>query len=156
MAKSTAKFEMQEPSPPAVVNDNPGSGWSFLYEGPIKPIDNRNCELCNAASMKKCGKDDQRHGQNKPNHCSSCQAARVGHCHNHCGIDLAMAMHTQLHKLSESEVKSFEQVKLMIIGYLMTLPNGGEGKSIYAKVNNDQERPNWPLFALLNIQISVW
>ena len=78
------------PPPPEVIL------WSFHYDGPIAATDDRFCDLCSAVVSKRCGKDASRHGSNQAG-CSSCDAAKLGRCHNHCGLEAALAGHTDIH-----------------------------------------------------------
>src|ERR1700745_2379622 len=63
--------------------------WAFTYDGPIAAQDSRACDLCNAASLKKCNKSGAQHGPN-PESCATCHCAQIGYCPNHCGIEYAL------------------------------------------------------------------
>ena len=148
--QSIKPIKSEEMANPRISN---GTGWSFNYEGPVNKIDNRNCVMCNAVASKECGKTEIQHGTNGKTNCSSCQAARHGHCHNHCGILVALEEYTNTHELNEKEKVSFEIYKKTVQQYLSSMPDGKYRIELKASV--DQERKDWPLFAQIKIQIDV-
>jgi hypothetical protein len=102
------------PGPPPVVE------WSFLYEGPIEKFDDRNCIMCNAVAMKACGKADQLHGNaDGKAACPSCDAAKLGHCHNHCGLSTALAKHADRHVIDERLMPGFKQASQAVLDALV-------------------------------------
>jgi hypothetical protein len=105
--------------------------------------------MCNAVSMKKCGKDPGRHGSNFAS-CSSCHAAKIGYCHNHCGVAKAIGEHTKAHDIDPKLAKPFELVGAAISAYAASLPK--DVKNVYVKAIADQDQPNAP-FAKVRLEI---
>lgn len=156
---------MTNPSTVVPVAPEP-KAWAFNYDGPIHPVDDRNCELCNAAAMKKCPKlgDVTRHGSPTAadpepwlKHCSSCHAARMGYCHNHCGISVALQKHTMTitgagHTIHAEQNDGWQAAQAHILGLATNQP--ADVKNIRVRAHADQDQPEMP-FARVNIEITA-
>jgi hypothetical protein len=124
--------------------------WSFTYDGPVEAEDSRLCELCNAASSKVCGKASLQHGPT-PDSCASCDAAKHGHCANHCGLAAALSKHEELHKVESQE--TFDLVSGAVVQYVEALPS--DVKRIYVKAYGFKDLPD-SHYASLRLEIEVF
>jgi hypothetical protein len=132
--------------------------WSFIYDGPVQPVDDRHCKLCNAAAMKSCP-NLAVHGQAEgARACATCLAARIGHCPNHCGVVRQLEEHFETHdgivhhETDEDHAASFDVAKTAILSYIGGLPK--DIKTIYVQASADQDQPDAP-FATLRLQVTV-
>src|SRR5208282_3143472 len=159
---------MNNPSTTPVPEAPEPKAWAFHYDGPIQPADDRNCELCNAAAMKKCGKlgDIVRHGAETPQsgpepwlkHCSSCHAARMGYCYLHCGVDTALQKHTVSvtgagHVIHSEQAEGWSAAQ----AHIMTLAAGKAAKgvkTIRVRAHADQDQPEMP-FARVVVSVTA-
>ena len=142
------------PAAPTPVEPEPPEpkAWAFHYDGPIKPTDDRSCEMCNAASTKKCVKDSVRHGAT-PHACTTCFAARTGVCHHHYGIGQALLEHTAAmgHVIHTEHVPSWEDAKRFILARAAGLEKDGATK-VRVRAHANQDQPDAP-FSAVHIEI---
>jgi hypothetical protein len=124
--------------------------WAFTYDGPILATDDRGCDHCNAASMKKCPKGPTQHGPH-PAGCSTCYAARVGYCPNHCGIQRALGEHGNDHAIHDDHLSAFDVATKVIIDYAKGVKDGAR---VTVKAHAHQDQPDAP-FAALTIEVTV-
>lgn len=116
--------------------------WSFRYDGPPEAIDDRTCEICNAAAMKKCPKTMGRHGGAEAA-CPSCHAVRTGFCPLHCGLRVALDKHESLRRADGSAViahplnASFEAFKTQALAYLAALHKRATNVLVQAQSHAD-------------------
>jgi hypothetical protein len=150
--------------PPLDPNAPPPLAWSFRYIGPRAEIDDRNCEQCNAAAMKKCGKRPDQHGNyaawsSLPKNqgksapapsCPACDAAKQGYCHLHCGLDRALDEHPNRIAIDTAHLPTWIAAKAAILAYVSTLPKDVTTIDVHAHAQQDQ--PTFP-FAALSISI---
>jgi hypothetical protein len=121
---------------PVAVKPYDGSGpneWSFVYDGPMIPQDVATCDMCTAASRGAC---PTRGHNNETLHCSSCFAAKVKHCHNHCGIGRALAEHANTHVLGPADQVTFALVQRTIVEAVPQL----RGENVYVKAVATERR----------------
>jgi hypothetical protein len=143
--------------PTAKPEDPTPLHWSFTYDGPVEPVDDRNCQLCNAAAMQKCPKDAASHGSD-PSACSTCYAVRIGHCPNHCGVVRQLEEHFAEHHgighhtTELDHAKTFDIAKAAVLSYLDGMPK--DVKTILVQAAADQDQPDAP-FATLRLFVTV-
>jgi len=102
--------------------------WSFMYDGPIEPADDRLCEMCNAAAMKRCGKGPAQHtsydswlkrqpaGTPAPQDpCSTCKAARDAYCPNHCGVAKMLEEHDKHVTIDKLHEEAWATVRRQVL-----------------------------------------
>jgi len=105
--------------------------WAFTYDGPIAALDNRSCWMCNTAHGGKCPNLNPH--ENHPPGCSTCHAAELGHCPNHCGAIEALQSHETTHPIHEKLYPAFTVARLSIAAYLKTITDDGS-KNVYIKM----------------------
>jgi len=133
-----------------LLPDTTPMSWDFTYEGPVTKEDNRTCHMCTAVSMGKCQRDAVAHGSNSSG-CSSCFAARVGHCHNHCGLQEALEQHTAQHDIHEGHSETFTHAMDAVLTYVSSLPTA-DVKRVYVKAFSHQDMPD-ASFAKFSIEV---
>jgi hypothetical protein len=151
---TTTKTVAPATLPPALP---PPLEASFTYDGPIQGKDDRNCEMCNAAAMKSCGKTAERHGRNadgsSPHQaCSTCQAAKLGYCHNHAGLAKVLSEHSKDHPIDAALSTRWSALMGAITGHVDLLPP--DVKNVHVRATIDQDQPDMP-FAKLRIEITA-
>jgi hypothetical protein len=135
-----------EPEPPEP------KAWAFHYDGPIQPVDDRSCEMCNAASTKKCVKDSVRHGAT-PHACTTCFSAKIGMCHHHYGIGQALLEHTAAmgHVIHDEHQASWEAAKRFILERAAGLAQLNVAR-IWVRAHANQDQPDMP-FSAVHIEV---
>jgi hypothetical protein len=143
MTAATSKPTSAPVVTPVSVRPYDGIGsneWSFMYDGPFSPTDVGTCAMCTAASRGAC--PVQGHN-NQALHCSSCQAVRHGHCHNHCGVAKALAEHGNTHVLGPKDQVTFGIVSKTILDAAGAL----KGSNVYVKAVATESRVSLDIFA---------
>jgi hypothetical protein len=128
------------PSPLSTKPPYDGTGpseWAFQYDGPVSATDVGTCAMCTAASRGQCPKHET-----PALHCSSCQAARHKHCHNHCGIARALAEHPNTHVLGTKDQATFGIVQKAITDAASALT----GTNVYVKALGTDGRISLDIF----------
>ena len=145
------------PTTPVSVEPEPPEpkAWAFHYDGPIAPADDRSCAMCNAAATKKCSKDSAAHGPT-PGACTTCQAARHGHCHHHCGVGTALIEHTGVagHKIHDEHQAAWDDTKEAILKRCATLSKLGVSR-VYVRAHANQDQVDMP-FSAVHLEIVAY
>lgn len=124
--------------------------WSFHYNGPITPSDDRKCAMCNAIANKACGRDGHEHGAAL--NCSSCAAAKSGLCANHCGVAAALADHPDSHGMTAEHRRTFDVFAAMLGAHVAAFPE--EAGSLYVHAVAHERQPGMAL-GVLEVEIKA-
>jgi hypothetical protein len=143
---------MPSTSAPAATPPTPFA-WSWTYDGPVESADDPTCDMCLAVRAKKCLKGPLQHGAAGPNPaCVTCQAAKVGYCHNHHGVAASLAQHPNEHTISDAHRPTFDAASQWILALVAALPK--DTKRVYIKAEATQNHELTAQSA--RIEIASW
>jgi hypothetical protein len=123
--------------------------WDFVYDGPVHAVDERQCDLCNAAAAKRCSKSPLQHGRDFAS-CATCHSAKIAHCANHCGLQAALTQHTVEHVIDEEHRHTFAAAVDALVAHAKTLPP--DVRNLYVKAYANEGLPDSP-FSVFHVHV---